>query len=153
MSLLRSSPLDSTGLRQANDLLRSELRKKTVLLLPAKRYNERALTLAEIALSHNIILRKRLADAEVLLTAREQRKNGKRISVAEKYIFANPDSNEATIPQDHRQQIYRPTKTKEDALPRQSFRSAIWIYAKCKASQIPVHTLNICQVYRYVRHH
>lgn len=66
MSLLRSSPPDSTELRQANDLLRSELRKKTALLSPARRYNERALTLGEIALSDNIILRKRLADAEAL---------------------------------------------------------------------------------------
>ena len=68
MSLLRSSPPDSTELRQANDLLRSELRKKTALLSPARRYNERALTLGEVALSDNIILRKRLADAETLLS-------------------------------------------------------------------------------------
>ena len=70
MLLLRSSPLDSTELRQANDLLRLELREKIALLSPARRYNERALTLSEIALSNNIILRKRLADIEALLRVR-----------------------------------------------------------------------------------
>jgi hypothetical protein len=91
MSLLRSSPPDSTDLRQANDLLRSELRKKTALLSPARRYNERALTLGEIALSDNIILWKRLADTEVLSRARQQRKNGKRIKLKDKYVFGTQE--------------------------------------------------------------
>lgn len=38
----------------------------TALLSPARRYNERVLTLGEIALSDNVILRKRLADAKAL---------------------------------------------------------------------------------------
>ena len=71
LSPLRSSPPDSTKLRQANDLLGSELKKRTALLSPARRYNERALTLGEIAFSDNMILRKRLADAEAILRVRQ----------------------------------------------------------------------------------
>ena len=91
LSLLKRSPPDSTELRQANDLLRSELRKKTALLSPARRYNERALTLGEMALSDNIILRKRLVDAEALLSARKQRKTGKRVSLRDKFVFSTQE--------------------------------------------------------------
>lgn len=60
-------------------------------LSPARRYNERALTLGEIALSDNIILRKRLADAEALLSARKPRKSGKRISLNDKVVFSTQE--------------------------------------------------------------
>ena len=114
MSLLRSSPPDSTELRQANDLLRSELRKKTALLSPARRYNERALTLGEIALSDNIILRKRLVDAEALLTARKQRKNGKRIKLKDKYVFSTQEvleiAKEAEVQAGHKKSRRQPRK-------------------------------------------
>lgn len=114
ISLLRSSPPDSTELRQANDLLRSELRKKTALLSPARRYNERALTLGEIALSDNIILRKRLADAEALLTVRKKRKNGKRIMLKDKYVFSTREvleiAKEAEVQASHKKGGRKPRK-------------------------------------------
>ena len=114
ISLLRSSPPDSTELRQANDLLRSELRKKTALLSPARRYNERALTLGEIALSDNIILRKRLADAEALLRVRQQRKNGKRIKLKDKYVFSTQEvleiAKEAEVQASHKKSRRQPRK-------------------------------------------
>jgi hypothetical protein len=86
MSILRSSPSGSTESWQADDLLHSELRKKTALLSLARSYNERALTLGEIALSDNTMLRKRLAGAVALLKARKQRKNSKRIKLKDKHI-------------------------------------------------------------------
>jgi exonuclease III len=60
------------------------------------------------------------------------------ICVVGSYIFVNPDNNEPTIPQDRRWQIYQPITTKEDAIPRHAFRSAVWVNAKCKATQIPI---------------
>lgn len=60
------------------------------------------------------------------------------ITVVEPYVFANPDNNEPTIPQDHRWQIYRPTTLRADVPPRFTFRTAIWVNARCKATQIPV---------------
>ena len=114
MSLLRSSFPDSTELRQADDLLRSELRKRTALLSPARRYNERALTLGEIALSDKIILRKRLADAEALLRVRQQRKNGKRIKLKDKYVFSTQEvleiAKEAEVQANHKKSRRQPRK-------------------------------------------
>lgn len=114
MSLLRSSPPESTELRQANDLLRSELRKKTALLSPARHYNKRALTLSKIALSDNIILQKRLDDAEKLLRARQQRKNGKRIKLKDKYVFSTQEvleiAKEAEVQASHKKSRRQPCK-------------------------------------------
>lgn len=59
------------------------------------------------------------------------------VAVVEPYIFANPENDEPTIPQDHRWQIYRPTTLRQDVLPRFAFRTAIWVNARCKATQIP----------------
>ena len=60
------------------------------------------------------------------------------ITVVEPYIFADPDNNQPTIPQDYRWQIFRPTTFKTDVLPRFAFRTAIWVNARCKSTQIPV---------------
>lgn len=68
----------------------------------------------------------------------ETLKDYQALCVVEPYIYANPDNNNPTIPQDSRWQIYRPTKCHADALPRHAFRSAIWVNAKNKATQVPV---------------
>ena len=84
------------------------------MLSPARRYNERALTLGEIALSDNIILRKRLADAEALLRARQQRKNGKRIKLKDKYVFSTQEvleiAKEAELQASHKKSRRQPRK-------------------------------------------
>ena len=41
-----------------------------------------------MTLSDNIILRKRLSDAESPLSARKQRKTGKRVSLKDRYVFS-----------------------------------------------------------------
>jgi len=114
MSLLRSSPPNSTELRQANDLLRSELKKKTALLSPARQYNERVQTLGEIALSDNVILRKRLADAEALLTARKQRKSSKRIKLKDTYVLSTQEmleiAKQAEVQAYHKKSRRQPRK-------------------------------------------
>jgi hypothetical protein len=114
VSLLRSSPPDSTELRQANNLLRSELRKKIALLSPARRCNERALTLGETALSYNIILWKRLDDAETLLRARQQLKNGKRSKLKDKYVLSTQEvlkiAKEAEVQASHKNSRRQPRK-------------------------------------------
>lgn len=61
------------------------------MLSPAKRYNERALTLGKITLGDNMILWKRLDDAATLLKVRQQRKNGKRIKLKDKYVFGTQE--------------------------------------------------------------
>jgi len=80
LSLLDNSPPEGTELQHANNLLRSELRKKTALLSPARRYTERVLNRGEMDRAENIILRKRLLDAEALLKTRKERKKGKRVT-------------------------------------------------------------------------
>ena len=84
------------------------------MLSPARRYNERALTLGEIALSDDIILRKRLADAEALLTVRKQRKNGKRIMLKDKYVFSTREileiAKEAEVQASHKKGHRQPRK-------------------------------------------
>ena len=84
------------------------------MLSPARHYNERALTLGEIALSDNIILRKRLADAEALLTVRKQRKNGKRIMLKDKYVFSTQEvleiAKEAEVQASHKKSHRQPRK-------------------------------------------
>lgn len=73
-----------------------------------------------------------------LLLNDETIKDFQAITVVEPYIFANPDNNETTIPQDYRWQSFRPTTLRTDVLPRFTFRTAIWVNARCKATQIPV---------------
>ncbi|KYG39763.1 hypothetical protein M433DRAFT_79491, partial [Acidomyces richmondensis BFW] len=91
LSLLNSSPPDGTELRIANALLHSELDKKQPLLSPAKRYTKRMTYALETAQSENALLRKRLADAELLLQARKQRKKGKRIALKGKFVFSTQE--------------------------------------------------------------
>ncbi|KYG40129.1 hypothetical protein M433DRAFT_9224 [Acidomyces richmondensis BFW] len=45
----------------------------------------------ETAQSENALLRKRLADAELLLQARKQRKKGKRIALKSKFVFSTQE--------------------------------------------------------------
>jgi hypothetical protein len=101
-------------LRQANHLLRSELRKKTALLSPARRYKERALMLGEIGISDNIILWKRLDDAQTLSRARQKRKNGKLIELKDKYIFSTQEvleiAKEAEVQASHEKGRRQPRK-------------------------------------------
>jgi superfamily I DNA/RNA helicase len=101
-------------LLQANDLLRSELRKNTALLSLGRRYNERGLMLDEIALSDNIILRKRLGDAEILLRARQQCKNGEHIKLKDKYVFSTQEvleiAKEAEAQDSHKKSRRQPRK-------------------------------------------
>ena len=91
LSLLQSSPPDGTELREANALLHSELDKEQPLLSPAKRYTKRMTHALETAQSENVLLRKRLADAESLLQARKQRKKGKRIALKGKFVFSTQE--------------------------------------------------------------
>ncbi len=44
-----------------------------------------------MTLSDNIILRKRLSDAESPLSARKQRKTGKRVSLKDRYAFSTQE--------------------------------------------------------------
>jgi ribonuclease HI len=68
------------------------------------------------------------------------------IAVVEPYIFVKPEDNVPTIPQDYRWQIYQPTTRNNNALPRHSFRSAIWVNAKNRATQIAVDSYDITAV-------
>ena len=53
-----------------------------------------------------MILRKRLANAETLLRARQQRKNGKRIKLKDKYVFSTQEvldiAKEAEVQASHK---------------------------------------------------
>ena len=91
LSILNSSPPEGTELREANALLRSELKKSKALATPARRYTERMTHAFESSQSENIILRKRLADTESLLQARKQRKKGKRVALKGKFVFSTQE--------------------------------------------------------------
>jgi hypothetical protein len=71
------------------------------------------------------------------------------IAVVEPYIFVKPEDNVPTIPQDYRWQIYQPTTRNDNALPRHSFRSAIWVNVKNRATQIAVDSYDITAVILY----
>ena len=89
------------------------------MLSLARRYNERAPTLGETALSENIILRKRLVDAEALLKVRQRRKNGKLIKLKDKYVFSTQEvleiAKEAEVQASHKKSRRRPRKPTDSA--------------------------------------
>jgi hypothetical protein len=76
----------------------------------------------------------------------ETTKDFQALCVVEPYLFANPENGEPTILQDFRWQIYRPTTIREGVQARYSFRSAIWVNAKDKATQVPIDCPNTTAV-------
>jgi hypothetical protein len=75
-SLLDSSPLDGTELRQANSLLTSAIDACEGLPSPAKRYTKRMSRAFETTQSENVTSRRQLKEAETLLSTRKVRKKG-----------------------------------------------------------------------------
>jgi hypothetical protein len=85
-SLLDSSPPEGTELRQATSLVNRIVRSST-LETPVKRYIERSGSALERTTSENALLRKENAEYRELLRVRRERKNGKRVAIAGKFVF------------------------------------------------------------------
>jgi hypothetical protein len=85
-SLLDSSPLKGTELREAKLLINSIVRSST-LETPVKRYIERSGSAFERTTSENALLRKENAKFRELLRVRKERKRGERIAVKGKFVF------------------------------------------------------------------
>ena len=85
-SLLDSSPLEGTELREATSLVNSIVRSST-LETPIKRYIERAGVAFERTTSEVALLRKELTEARELLRVRKERKKGKRVAIKGKFVF------------------------------------------------------------------
>ena len=88
LSLLDSSPPDGTELRSANALLNSTLRSVENLPSPARRYTERMTQAYEMTHSELIAARQQIARQQELLSARKQRRKGKRIALQGRFIFS-----------------------------------------------------------------
>ena len=91
LALLHSSPPDGTELRQANSLYLSQISGASDVPSLAKRYSKRMSQAFEGSQSENVILRKRLAEAEELLRTRKKRTTGKRIALAGKFVFSTEE--------------------------------------------------------------
>jgi hypothetical protein len=85
-SLLASSPLEGTELREATLLVNSIVRSST-LKTPVKRYLERSGSAFERITSENALLRKELAEYKELSRVRKECKKGKRVVVKGKFVF------------------------------------------------------------------
>ena len=85
-SLLDSSPPEGTELREATSLVNRIVRSST-LETPVKRYIERSGSALERTTSENALLRKENAEYRELLRVRRERKNGKRVAIAGKFVF------------------------------------------------------------------
>jgi hypothetical protein len=85
-SLLDSSPPEGTELREVTSLVNKIVRSST-LETPVKRYIKRSGSALERTTSKNALLRKESAEYRELLRVRRERKNGKRIAIAGKFVF------------------------------------------------------------------
>jgi hypothetical protein len=91
LSLLQSSPLDGTELRQANALLNIAIKACHDLPSPAKRFTERMTRAFEIANSENVTLRKQVKEQAELLSTRKTRTKGKRIALKGRFVFSTQE--------------------------------------------------------------
>ena len=85
-SLLASSPLEGTELREATSLVNSIVRSST-LGTPVKQYIERSGAAFERTTSENALLRKENTEFRELLRVRKERKKGKRVAIKGKFVF------------------------------------------------------------------
>jgi hypothetical protein len=85
-SLLDSSPLEGTELREATSLVNRIVRSST-LETPVKRYIERSGAAFERTTSENALLRKENAEYRELLRVRKECKKGKRVAIKRKFVF------------------------------------------------------------------
>jgi hypothetical protein len=85
-SLLDSSPLEGTELREATLLVNRIVRSST-LKTPVKQYIERSGAAFERTTSENALLRKENAEYRELLRVRKERKNGKHVAIKGKFVF------------------------------------------------------------------
>jgi hypothetical protein len=85
-SLLDSSLPGGTELREATLLVNRIVRSST-LETPVKRYIERSGSALERTTSENALLQKENAEYRELLRVRRERKNGKRVAIAGKFVF------------------------------------------------------------------
>ena len=91
LSLLQSSPLDGTELRQANALLNTAIKACHDLPSLAKRFTERMTRAFEIANSENVTLRKQVKEQAELLSTRKTRTKGKRIALKGRFVFSTQE--------------------------------------------------------------
>ncbi|KYG41202.1 hypothetical protein M433DRAFT_159330, partial [Acidomyces richmondensis BFW] len=91
LSLLNSSPLDSTELRQANSMLNSALQSANALLSPVQRYTARITRAFETTQSELATVRKELANIRELLRTRKARKTGKRVALKGRFVFSTQE--------------------------------------------------------------
>ncbi|KAM0711415.1 hypothetical protein Q7P35_002155 [Cladosporium inversicolor] len=91
LTLLDSSPPDSTEVRKAMALFNSELQKPGPLTSPAKRFGERMTRILEMTQSENAVLRRELAEARELLRSRKNRRKGKRVALQGKFVFSTQE--------------------------------------------------------------
>ena len=85
-SLLDSSPLEGTELREATSLVNRIVRSST-LETPVKRYIERSGAAFERTTSEVAILRKENTEFRELLRIRKKRKKGKCVAIKGKFVF------------------------------------------------------------------
>lgn len=91
LSLLQSSLLDGTELRQANALLNIAIKAYHNLLSLAKRFTKRMTRAFEIANSENVTLRKQVEEQAELLSTRKTRTKGKRIVLKGRFVFSTQE--------------------------------------------------------------
>jgi hypothetical protein len=109
-SLLDSSPLEGTELREAMLLIKRIVRSST-LETPVKRYIERSGAAFERTFSEVALLRKELTQAKELLRVRKKRKRGKRAAVKESPSLIRRKSSNSSKKQKRR---YRKGSRKRD---------------------------------------
>lgn len=85
-SLLDSSPLEGTEVRQANVVVNRIVRESNITS-PAKRYLERSGSALERVVSENTLLRKENTDFRELSRVRKERKKGKRVAIKGRFVF------------------------------------------------------------------
>lgn len=91
LSLLDSSPSDSTELRQASALLNTAIQACRDLSSPAKRFTARMTRALETANSENVTLKKEIKEQTELLRTRKARRKGKRIALKGRFVFSTQE--------------------------------------------------------------
>ena len=89
-SLLKSSPPDSTELRESNVQLNAVLAEVPGLPTEAKRYVDRVTRMAETQNAELVLLRQQLAEKNQILQARKKRTKGKRVRLEGEYVYSTP---------------------------------------------------------------
>jgi hypothetical protein len=91
ITLLNSSPPDSTEMRKATALFNSELQKPGPLTSLARRFRERMTRIFEMTQSENAVLRRGLAEAKELLRSRHNCRKGKKVALQGKFVFSTQE--------------------------------------------------------------